>query len=38
MDEPAGKVIDILGAAGAGEAQAGEKLSPLVYDELRRLA
>jgi RNA polymerase sigma factor (TIGR02999 family) len=34
----AGKVINILGAPGAGEAQAGEKLLPLVYDELRRLA
>ena len=38
MDEPAGQVTQILEAAGAGDAQAAEKLLPLVYDELRRLA
>ncbi len=38
MDESAGEVTHILEAVGAGEAQAAEKLLPLVYDELRRLA
>jgi RNA polymerase sigma factor (TIGR02999 family) len=32
------QVTQILDAVGAGEAQAAEKLLPLVYDELRRLA
>lgn len=38
MDEPAEKVTHILEAVGAGDEQAAEKLLPLVYDELRRLA
>jgi RNA polymerase sigma factor (TIGR02999 family) len=38
MDESAGQVTHILDAVGAGDAQAAEKLLPLVYDELRRLA
>ena len=38
MDEPAGQVTHILDEVGAGNAQAAEKLLPLVYDELRRLA
>ena len=38
MDESAGQVTQILEAVGAGEAQAAEKLLPLVYEELRRLA
>src|SRR5208283_2292122 len=32
------QVTQILDAVGAGDAQAAEKLLPLVYDELRRLA
>jgi RNA polymerase sigma factor (TIGR02999 family) len=32
------QVTQILEAVGAGDAQAGEKLLPLVYEELRRLA
>lgn len=32
------QVTQILDAIGAGDPQAGEKLLPLVYDELRRLA
>ncbi len=37
--EPAPEhVTQILDAVGAGDAQAAEKLLPLVYDELRRLA
>ena len=32
------QVTQILDAAGAGDAQAAEKLLPLVYEELRRLA
>jgi RNA polymerase sigma factor (TIGR02999 family) len=32
------QVTQILEAAGAGDAQAAEKLLPLVYEELRRLA
>ncbi len=38
MDKSAGEVTHILEAVGAAEAQAAEKLLPLVYDELRRLA
>ena len=38
MGEPAKPVTQILDAVGAGEAQAAEKLLPLVYEELRRLA
>ena len=38
MDESAGQVTQILDAVGAGDAQAADKLLPLVYDELRRLA
>ena len=38
MDEHTGQVTQILEAAGAGDAQAGEKLLPLVYGELRKLA
>ncbi len=33
-----GQVTEILQATGAGDGQAAEKLLPLVYDELRRLA
>src|SRR3974390_2430699 len=32
------QVTQILDAAGAGDEQAAEKLLPLVYEELRRLA
>src|ERR1039457_5617939 len=32
------QVTQILDAVGAGDAQAAEKLLPLVYEELRRLA
>jgi RNA polymerase sigma factor (TIGR02999 family) len=38
MDQPPEQVTQILGVAAAGDAQAAEKLLPLVYDELRRLA
>ena len=38
MDQGPEQVTHILEAAGAGDAQAAEKLLPLVYDELRRLA
>ena len=38
MGEPVEPVTEILDAAGAGDAQAAEKLLPLVYEELRRLA
>ena len=38
MDETAGSVTQIIEAAGAGDGQAAEKLLPLIYDELRRLA
>ena len=38
MDESAEQVIQILEAVGAGDAQAAEKLLPLVYQELRKLA
>jgi RNA polymerase sigma factor (TIGR02999 family) len=38
MGESAEQVTQILEAAGAGDAQAAEKLLPLVYEELRRLA
>lgn len=38
MSESAEQVTQILRAVGAGDVQAGEKLLPLVYDELRRLA
>src|SRR5262252_7214696 len=38
MGESAHPVTQILEAATAGDAQAAEKLLPLVYDELRRLA
>ena len=32
------QVTQILDAVGAGDAQAAEKLLPMVYEELRRLA
>jgi RNA polymerase sigma factor (TIGR02999 family) len=38
MGESAEQVTQILDAVEAGDAQAAEKLLPLVYDELRRLA
>jgi RNA polymerase sigma factor (TIGR02999 family) len=38
MDGSAGKVTEILEAAGAGDEHAAETLLPLVYEELRRLA
>ncbi len=38
MEKPAEDVTQMIAALGAGEAQAAEKLLPLVYDELRRLA
>jgi RNA polymerase sigma factor (TIGR02999 family) len=38
MGESAGQVTQLLEAAGTGGEQAAEKLLPLVYDELRRLA
>ncbi len=38
MDQAPESVTKILEAAGAGDAQASEKLLPLVYNELRRLA
>ena len=38
MGESAEHVTQILDAASAGDAQAAERLFPLVYDELRRLA
>lgn len=38
MGESPEAVTQILEAAGAGDPQAAEKLLPLVYDELRRLA
>lgn len=38
MGESAEAVTQILEAVGAGDEQAAEKLLPLVYDELRRLA
>jgi RNA polymerase sigma factor (TIGR02999 family) len=38
MGESAEQVTQILDAIGAGNEQAAEKLLPLVYDELRRLA
>ena len=38
MGDSAGQVTQILEAVGSGDAQAAEKLLPLVYDELRRLA
>src|SRR6516225_8698283 len=38
MDEAPEQVTHILQAIGAGDEQAAEKLLPLVYDELRRLA
>jgi RNA polymerase sigma factor (TIGR02999 family) len=38
MDGVPGQVTQILDAVNAGEAQAAEKLLPLVYNELRRLA
>ncbi len=38
MDESAEQMTQILDAVGAGGAQAAEKLLPLVYEELRRLA
>jgi RNA polymerase sigma factor (TIGR02999 family) len=38
MDDSAGQVAQILDAISAGDAQAAEKLLPLVYGELRRLA
>jgi len=38
MDESAGQLTHILEAVAAGDTAAAEKLLPLVYDELRRLA
>jgi len=38
MERAPGHVTQILEAVGAGDEQAAEKLLPLVYDELRRLA
>ncbi len=38
MNQPPGQLTRILGAIGAGEAQAAQELLPLVYDELRRMA
>jgi RNA polymerase sigma factor (TIGR02999 family) len=38
MDSAPEQVTQILDAVGAGDAQAAEKLMPLVYEELRRLA
>src|ERR1035441_5276292 len=38
MGESTEPVTQILEAVGAGDAQAAEKLLPLVYDELRKLA
>ncbi len=38
IDKPMEQETQILQAAGAGDGQAAEKLLPLVYDELRRLA
>jgi len=38
MDSAPEQVTQILEAAGAGEEQAAEKLLPLVYEELRKLA
>jgi len=38
MDKSAGQVTQILDAVGVGDEQAAEKLLPLVYEELRKLA
>lgn len=38
MDSATEQVTQILDAVGAGEVQTAEKLLPLVYEELRRLA
>lgn len=38
MDESAEKVTQILEAVEAGDAQAAERLPPLLYEQLRRLA
>jgi RNA polymerase sigma factor (TIGR02999 family) len=38
MGESTGPVTQVLEAVGAGDPKAAEKLLPLVYDELRRLA
>ena len=38
MDGTMEQVTQMLEAAEAGDRQAAEKLLPLVYDELRRLA
>jgi RNA polymerase sigma factor (TIGR02999 family) len=38
MNQPPENLTQILAAAGAGDPQAAEKLLPLVYQELRRLA
>jgi RNA polymerase sigma factor (TIGR02999 family) len=38
MGEPAEKMTQILEAVGAGDEHATDKLLPLVYEELRRLA
>src|SRR5271169_6642805 len=38
MEPPPENVTQILNAAGSGDPQAAEKLLPLVYEELRRLA
>ena len=38
MGQTAEQLTQVIEAAGEGDAQAAEKLLPLVYDELRRLA
>jgi RNA polymerase sigma factor (TIGR02999 family) len=38
MNEQVGSMTQVLEAVGAGEESAAERLLPLVYDELRRLA
>jgi len=38
MGESMKPVTQVLQAVGAGEEQAAEKLLPLVYEQLRRLA
>jgi RNA polymerase sigma factor (TIGR02999 family) len=38
MDQAPGQVTQILEAVGAGDGPAAEKLLPLLYEELRRLA
>jgi hypothetical protein len=38
MSQTIGQVTQITEAAGFGDAQSAERLLPLVYEELRRLA